>query len=81
MAASNERMVSSGRSKRLRVGLERSGSAGNALEDEHSLCNEQDVLMTLPSRSRCCILRRENVSRSPGWLVTATELESGDAQK
>ena len=31
MAASNERIVSSGRSQRERVGLERSGSAGVVL--------------------------------------------------
>lgn len=67
-------MVSSGRSRRLRVGLERSGSAGTVLGLARSLCKQssmEDVLMTFPSRSRCCMLRRENVSW-PGWLVTAT---------
>lgn len=78
MAASKERMVSSGRSSRLRVGFERSGSAELCQCVAHQLRTRMTIPIIFPSRSRCCMLRRENVPRSPGWLFTVTIRRSAD---
>lgn len=72
MAASKDRIVSRGRSMRLRVGLERSGSAEDIKVSCEMFANlfahgcemwamrTLNVPMMFPCRSLCWMLRREN---------------------
>lgn len=70
-------MVSSGRSKRWRVGFERSGSAVHFVSthfDQVLRAGERNVLISRPSWSVCWMERREKVDTEPMlatvWIST-----------
>ena len=73
-AALNERIVSSGRSIRGRVGLDRSGSAMRLSVSASDLQDLQDILIMLPSASLCWIVLKS--SRFESWSATAAAIVS-----
>ena len=61
MAASNDRMVSKGRSRRGRVGFDRSGSAGKSSASLHLPKSCYSAPIILPCASRCWMLRMDPI--------------------
>lgn len=61
MAASNDRMVSRGRSRRGRVGFDRSGSTGESSASLHLPKSCWSAPIILPCASRCWMLRMDSM--------------------
>lgn len=65
IAASKDRIVSKGRSRRGRVGLDRSGSAISVSVPEFAFGEKEESLIMFPSLSRCSKLRID-------WMVVSS---------